>query len=145
MSISFWPKPAKSIFVQHLPIPHLPLAEHHLSIRSPVSSLLLGENLTDSLDYMGLSAKWPIAPPNSPLIIYAYHSLSSSPQIAKLPESKKAAIFEEYSWYQAHTVMSGSFPLSASVFSKANDVKTSILPASLGWWQDKRIHLRESC
>lgn len=73
------------------------------------------------------------------IVHYLLHHRQQNPL-----ESKKAAIFEEHSWYQAHNVMSGFFPLSASVFSKANDVETSILPATLGWWKDKRIHLREA-
>lgn len=70
-------------------IRHVSLASCSLATTSPGSALSVGETLTDLLDEVGLSAQWPIGPPLAPLTIYAYFSLSFSPQAAKSPRIKE--------------------------------------------------------
>lgn len=66
--------PAKPNFLQHLPVPPLPLAKCYLSFRYPIGSLLLKKILTDPLDYVGSPVIWPIASPNSSLFPILFFS-----------------------------------------------------------------------
>lgn len=136
------PQAAQPNFLQQLRVSHFPLAKCYLSFRSPTSYHIC-DSAKYSLTHVGPSVKWPTAPTNSPLITYAYCSISSSPQIAISPGIKEGSPWLSVQPSTGHITGYLDPSLSLPQFSqRPNDVEnihSSHCTGSVGRWEDTYI------